>query len=120
KAYAYNTISDSMCKSSVSNYKTKYRLSTPSLTKVICSGTKKYTATWKKNSKASGYQIEYGTSSALTNATKVKITSTSTTSKKVTVSKSQKNYYVRIRSYVTVGKYTYYSGWSSKVKVYVK
>ncbi|MBR4240945.1 MAG: hypothetical protein IKR97_01860 [Eubacterium sp.] len=41
-------------------------------------------------------------------------------SKTVKKLKAKKNYYVRIRSYRTVGGINYYSKWSSSIKVKTK
>lgn len=84
------------------------------------SGSKKMTISWKKNSKISGYQIQYSTSSKFAaNATKT-ITLTNDNSKKtISKLKSGKKYYVRIRGYINLstGKDTIDSKWSSTKKV---
>lgn len=69
---------------------------------------------WKKVSNASGYQIQYSTSSKFKNAKTVKVSAkkSSTTIKKL---KKNKKYYVRVRSYNKSSGKTVYSSWSSKV-----
>ncbi|MBQ5904371.1 MAG: fibronectin type III domain-containing protein [Clostridia bacterium] len=85
---------------------------------------KTFTAKWDKQSSATGYQIQYSTSSNFSNAKTVKITKNSTTSKTVSSLKSGKKYYVKIRTYKTVkvnGKSkTVYSSWSKAMSVKVK
>lgn len=44
----------------------------------------------------------------------------STTKKTISKLKAKKKYYVRIRTYKTVGKQKYYSDWSKGVKVTTK
>lgn len=77
--------------------------------------------TWnKKTSQVTGYEIQYSTSSNFSNAkteTVKKNSTTSTTIKKLT---ANKKYYVRIRTYKTVGKKNYYSAWSSTKKASTK
>lgn len=76
---------------------------------------KGFIASWGKNTKATGYQIQYSTSSKLKNAKTINISKNKTTSKKVTKLKSKKKYYVRIRTYKTYAGKKVYSSWS-KVK----
>jgi hypothetical protein len=76
----------------------------------------KMTVKWKKNAKATGYQIQYSTSKSFKSGSATK---TATVSKASTVSKvissltKGKTYYVRIRTYKTVSGKKYYSGWST-------
>ena len=74
---------------------------------------------WKKNAKATGYEIQYSTSSKFKSAKTVSITKNSTVSKKLTKLTRKKTYYVRIRCYKKAGSTNYYSAWSaaSKVKI---
>lgn len=67
----------------------------------------------KKSTQVTGYQIQY---SAYKNFSKAKIktlTSYKTTKTTIGVMSSDKTYYVRVRTYKTVGKTKYYSGWST-------
>lgn len=67
---------------------------------------------WKKKSNITGYQIQYSTNSKFKKGNKsIKIKNAKTGSKKITKLKSNKKYYVRIRTY----KGKKYSKWS-KVK----
>lgn len=73
---------------------------------------KAFTVKWKKKSSITGYQIQYSTNSKFKKGNKsIKIKSAKTVSKKITKLKSNKKYYVRIRTY----KGKKYSKWS-KVK----
>lgn len=84
---------------------------------------KGFTVKWKKQGKeVGGYQIAYSTSSKFVKSqtTLKKIKGSKTTAKKYTKLKPGKKYYVRIRTYKTVGKKTYYSGWSGKKSVKTK
>lgn len=58
----------------------------------------------------------YATNSKFTSGKKtVTVSSSKTTSKKITKLKAKKKYYVRVRTYKKSGSAKYYSGWS-KVK----
>ena len=69
----------------------------------------------EKATQTTGYQLQYSTSSKFKGAKTVTITKNKTTSKKISKLKAKKKYYVRVRTYKTVGKTKYYSSWS-KVK----
>ena len=100
--------------------------------KKVTPGSKKFTATWGKQSTKmsssviTGYQLQWSTSStfASNNHTK-KVKGYSKTS--YTIDKSVwsgiqggKKYYVRIRTYKTTSSGTYYSTWSNKLTVTTK
>ena len=77
---------------------------------------------WKKQSakmsksRITGYQIQLATNKAFTRSKKtISVKSYKTVSKTVTKLKARKTYYVRVRTYKTVGGKKYYSTWS-KVK----
>lgn len=74
---------------------------------------KKLKVTWKKNAAATGYEVQYSTSSKFKSAKKVKIKKASTTSTTISKLTKGKKYYVRIRTYKTVSGKNYYSGWSA-------
>ena len=67
---------------------------------------------WKPVKSISGYQIQYSTSA---NIKKAKTVMVKSNAKNATLKKlsSQKNCYVRIRTYKTVKGKKYYSGWST-------
>ena len=78
----------------------------------VKSQSKAFTVKWKKKSGITGYQIQYSTNSKFKKGNKsIKIKNAKTRSKKITKLKSNKKYYVRIRTY----KGKKYSKWS-KVK----
>ena len=75
---------------------------------------------WAQKGSATGYEIQYATNSKFTGAKKVTITNNRTD--KTTVSKlsANKKYYVRVRSYTTVGGTKYYGAWSAVKNVTTK
>lgn len=97
--------------------KRNIRLTTPSISGLKNSSGKKMKVTWKKKSKATGYQIQYSTSSKFSSVKTVTVSKNSTTSKTISGLKKGKTYYVRIRTYKTASGKKFYSGWSSTKKV---
>lgn len=81
---------------------------------------KKLKASWKKNTKGTGYQIQYSTSSKFKSAKTVTVKGYKSTSKTITKLTKNKKYYVRVRTYKTVGKVNYYSGWSNTKSITIK
>ncbi len=87
---------------------------------------KALTVKWKKQSAATGYQVQYSTNSKFKkSATKtVTVKKNKQTSSKISKLKSGKKYYVKVRTYKTLkinGKSTkVYSAWSSVKSVKVK
>lgn len=71
---------------------------------------------WTKNSKASGYQIQYSTDSKFKNAKKKTVSGAASLKKSLSLDKS-KNYYIRVRAYKKSSSQTVYSSWSSKCRV---
>ena len=67
----------------------------------------------KKSSQVTGYQVQYSTSKAFTNAATKTISSYNTTKYTLSGLSAKKTYYVRVRTYKKVDGKTYYSGWSS-------
>ncbi len=101
-----------------SSVETAVRLTGVTLSSVKNSASKKMTVKWKKNSKATGYQIQYSTSSSFASGNKtVSVSKAATVSKTIGSLKKGKTYYVRIRAYKTVSGTKYYSAWSAKKKV---
>lgn len=78
---------------------------------------RKLSVKWKKNSKVSGYQIQYAVNSKFSSAKMKKISGASKTTATIKGLKKGKTYYVRIRTYKTVSKTPYYSAWSTAKKV---
>ena len=80
-----------------------------------------FTIKWKKKTNIAGYQIQYSANSKFKKGNKtIKIKKVKTLSKKITGLKPSKKYYVRIRTYKTVNKKTYYSNWSKKKCIIVE
>ena len=92
-----------------------YRVARPAVSSVTNSASRKMTVKWGKNAKANGYQIQYSLSKTFQvgNNKAVTITSASTVSKVIGSLTKGKTYYVRIRTYKTVGSSKYWSVWSS-------
>ena len=90
-----------------------YRVARPAVSSVKNSASKKMTVKWGKNDKANGYQIQYSTDKTFKSGVKsASITSASTVSKAFGSLTKGKTYYVRIRTYKTVGSTKYWSEWS--------
>ena len=75
---------------------------------------------WKKNAVGTGYQIQYSTSSKFTGVKSAWITKNTVISKKITNLTKGKKYYVRMRTYKTVGGVKYYSGWCTVKTVTIR
>ena len=70
--------------------------------------------TWGRNSKASGYEIQYSTSKTFaTNNRKVTVSKNATVTKTIGSLVKGKTYYVRIRSYKSASGVKSYSTWST-------
>ncbi|MGN0485248.1 MAG: Ig-like domain-containing protein [Lachnospiraceae bacterium] len=79
----------------------------------------KLTASWKSQNGVDGYQVQYATDKAFKKKKTVSVTTTKTTISKL----SKKNYYVRVRAFVTVetdGSQKIVGDWSKAVKGNVK
>ena len=77
--------------------------------------------TWKKDSQAIGYQVQYAKNSKFSSGKKtITITRKTTTSKIITKLARKKKYYVRIRSYITINGKKQYGAWSKARRVTVK
>ena len=100
--------------STLSRSRVIYRVSRPAVSSVRNSASKKMTVKWGKNAKANGYQIQYSMDKNFKSGNKaVSITSASTVSKVIGSLTKGKTYYVRIRTYKTVGSTKYWSIWSA-------
>lgn len=87
------------------------------LTSVKSTKTKTITVKWKKDTKASGYIIEYSTDKKFKkNVGKVTVSKNKTTSKKISKLKAGKKYYVRVCAY-TVSKGNKIKGAYTKAKM---
>ena len=113
--YVYKVVAKaSTGDSTLSKSRVIYRVSRPAVSSVTNSSSKKMTVKWGKNAKATGYQIQYSTSKSFATGNKTAtITSASTVSRVIGSLTKGKTYYVRIRTYKTVGSAKYWSVWSS-------
>ena len=78
--------------------------------------------TWKKQAtQTTGYQLQYSTDKNFKKGNKtVTVKGAKTTSKTISKLTKGKKYYVRVRTYKTVNKTNFYSGWSKSSSVTVK
>lgn len=117
KIRAYKSVEGEIYRGEYSSKATIYRISRPSISSMKNVSGRKLTLTWKKNSKATGYEIQYATNSKFTSAKKVKIKDSKTVSTTLKSLTKNKNYYVRIRAVKTVDSKAYYSAWSAKKNI---
>lgn len=71
-----------------------------------------FTAKWKKQSMADGYQLKYANNSDFENGKSKYVKTNSTTSLSVSKLRSGKTYFVKVRSYTTVDGKKIYGDWS--------
>lgn len=99
----------------------KIRLSQPSISSLTSPSAGKFTVKWNSNSKATGYQVRYSTSSNFSSYKTKTIESNTTVSKSVSSLTKGKKYYVKVRSYKVSSSGTkYYSSWSDAKYVTIK
>ena len=119
--YVYKVVAKASTGNGTAKSLTTYRVTKPAVSSLKNSASKKMTVKWTKNAKATGYQIQYSTNKKYASGNK-----TATVVKAGTVSKvigsltKGKNYYVRIRTYKTVGGTKYWSTWSTVKSVKIK
>lgn len=120
-AYSKNYENVKTCKSVASASVRTYRLSTPSITSLYSSGSGKLKVTYKKNSRADGYEIRYSTKSDLSSYSTTTVSSPDTVTNTISSLKKGKKYYVKVRSFKkdSDGK-KYYSHFSTVKSVTVK
>lgn len=90
------------------------------LSSVTSAKTGQLTIKWAKNAAVTGYQVQYATSSKFTGAKTLNVKSNKTVTSTLSKLKQKQKYYVRIRTYKTVGKVNYYSAWSAAKSATVK
>ena len=114
---AYKTVLGKTYVSSNASEKTIYRLTTPVISALKNNASKTLNVVWNKNTKGSGYEIQYATSSSFTKAKSTSSIGYKTVTKNIKGLTKGKTYYVRVRTLKTVGRTKYYSAWSSAKKV---
>jgi hypothetical protein len=97
-----------------------YRLSSPTHVSLKNSASKKVTVKWKKNSAATGYQIQYSYSSSFSSKKQIIVKKASTVSTTISKLTKNKKVYVRVRAYKTVSGKHYYSAWNGVHYITVK
>lgn len=90
------------------------------LTKVTSSKAKTVVVTWKKDSKVTGYQIQYSTDKKFAKAKTVTISKASIVTKTISKLTSKKTYYVRACAYKKSGKTTVTGAYGAAKSVKVK
>jgi len=114
KVVAKGTTGDS----TLSRSRVIYRVARPAISSATNSTSKKMTVKWGKNAKATGYQIQYSTDKTFKTGNKaVTVAGASAVSKVIGSLTKNKTYYVRIRTYKTVGSAKYWSVWSAAKSV---
>lgn len=93
-----------------------------SLSKVTSPKKAQLKVTWKKQAtQTTGYQVQYSTDKNFKKGNKtVTVKGAKTTAKTISKLTKGKKYYVRVRTYKTVNKTNFYSGWSKSSSVAVK
>ena len=113
--YVYKIIASASVtgRSTHSKSVTAYRVDRPAISSLTNSGANKMTVKWGKNAKATGYQVQYCPDKTFKTGNKsVTVSGASTVSKEISGLVKGKTYYVRIRTFKTVGSTKYFSGWS--------
>ena len=86
----------------------------------LTAGKQRLTVKWTRRAEATGYELQYAMKSSFAEAKTVRIKKNATVSATIKKLKTGKTYYVRLRSYKTAGKKTYYSAWSKGKDAKVK
>ena len=102
------------------DYKRKIYCKKVALTE-LAAGKKSFKAEWAGVSGVAGYQLQYSTAKGFgKNTSKSVLVKKGKNTKGVKKLKSKKTYYVRIRTYRSVGGIKYYGKWSSAKKIKTK
>ena len=119
--YTFKVIPTASTGNGLAKTLTTYRVARPAVSSVKNSASKKMTVRWNKNAKANGYQIQYSTNKKFAKGNKTaNVTKAATVSKVIGSLTKGKTYYVRIRTYKTVGKAKFWSAWSPAKTVKIK
>lgn len=89
------------------------------LKKLSSAGRKKMLVRWNTSKNASGYQLQYSTSSKFKKGKTITVQGGQVKQKKISKLK-KKTYYVRIRAYKIAAGKKYYSAWSAKKKIKIR
>lgn len=120
KVVGFAKFSEGTITSDDSSVAQQYRLSRVSFKAISSPAQGQAKLSWKKKSKANGYELLYANNSGFDNSQTIKIAKVSTGTKTVKKLASKKKYYFKIRSYKVVGNKTYYSTWSKVKNIKVK
>lgn len=84
-------------------------------------GKKRMTVSWKRDKKATGYQLTYAQNKKFKKGKKnITISKNKTTKKTIKKLKAKKAYYVKVRAYKSVGKTKLYGAYSGVKKVKIR
>ena len=116
--YTYKIVTTAATGNGASRTLAVYRLARPTITSAVNNSTGRMVIKWGKNQKASGYQLQYSTSKTFDSGNKTAgTTDAATVSKVIGKLTKGKTYYVRLRSYKTVGNVKHWSAWSAMKSV---
>ena len=120
KIYVYKSVNGKVYNSAASAVKLTYYMAAPAWKTLTNSSARAMTVKYGQTSGATGYQIQYATSSTFKGAKTSNIAGAKNVTKTVKGLAKNKRYYVRVRSYRKSGRVTYYSAWSTTKNVVIK
>ena len=120
KIYVYKSVNGKVYNSAASAVKLTYYLAAPAWKTLTNSSARAMTVKYGQASGATGYQIQYATSSTFKGAKTSNMAGAKNVTKTVKGLAKNKRYYVRVRSYRKSGRVTYYSAWSTTKNVVIK
>lgn len=115
-SYSVSVIANGQ-ESDPSNEVSTYYLKKNAINILINGSPGKMTFTWNRNKKADGYEIQYGTSKTFAGAKTLRIAKKNLVISTTSNMRVHQSYYVRVRSYKTLGQQKYYSEWSKAKKL---
>ena len=120
KIYVYKSVNGKVYNSAASAVKLTYYMAAPVWKSLTNPSARAMTVKYGQASGATGYQIQYATSSTFKGAKTANIAGAKNVTKTVKGLAKNKRYYVRVRSYRKSGRVTYYSAWSTTKNVVIK
>ena len=120
KIYVYKLVNGKVYNSAASAVKLTYYMAAPAWKSLTNPSARAMTVKYWQASGATGYQIQYATSSTFKGAKTANIAGAKNVTKTVKGLAKNKRYYVRVRSYRKSGRVTYYSAWSTTKNVVIK